>query len=109
MILVVDLLALAAVVVAIKRVAATDTSRWAHGGWSKAWWIVLALWMAWSTRFGVLPIGALAAIWRTHGLHRQPQRWNQDGLDVSFAEGIPVPFERRSPESAGAEDAEEES
>lgn len=104
--LLIDLLAFAAVFVAIVRVIRTDTDRWAHGTWSKVGWIALTFWLAWSTRFGILPFGALAAIWQTHRLHRPPKRWNQDGLDVPFAQGIPVPFERPTQSTA---DAEEES
>jgi hypothetical protein len=100
----IDLLAFAAVFVAIVRIIRTDTDRWAHGTWSKVGWIALTFWLAWSTRFGVLPFGALAAIWQTHRLHRQPRRWNSDGLDVPFAGGIPVPFERRAQEATGAEE-----
>ncbi len=103
--LLIDLLAFVAVVVAIVRILRTDTDRWAHGAWSALAWIVVTLWVAWSTRFGVLPFGALAAIWRTHHLHRQPQAWNHDGLDVPFANGIPVPFER--PTTAPARTEEE--
>ena len=103
--LLIDLLAFAAVFVAIVRIIRTDSERWAHGTWSKVGWITVTFWLAWSTPIGVLPFGAVAAIWQTHRLHRQPRRWNQDSLDVPFAGGIPVPFERPS---ASAE-AEEES
>ena len=102
----IDVLALAAVLVAVIRIATTDTALWAHGVWSKAGWTLLVLWLAWSTPFGILPLGAWAAIWKTHRLHRSRSRWNQDGLDVPFAQGIPVPFERPIPETA---DTEEES
>lgn len=98
--LLIDLLAFAAVVVAIVRVIRTDTERWAHGTWSKVGWIAAIFWLAWTTRFGVLPFGAWAAIWQTHRLHRLPRRRNGDSLDVPFADGIPVPFERPAP-SAG--------
>ena len=106
MILLTDLFALATVLVAVIRIAGSDTDRWAHGGRSKAAWILLALWWSWPTHLGVLPLGALAAIWYTRHLQSKPRRWNDDGLDVPFAEGIPVPFERRSQETV---DSKEES
>jgi hypothetical protein len=100
----IDLLALAAMFVAIVRIIRTDTDRWAHGTWSKVGWIALTFWLAWSTRFGYLPFGALAAIWQTHRLHMKPRRWNHDSLDVPFADGIPVRFERPSASSGHTED-----
>ena len=100
--LLVDLFAFAAVIVAVVRIIRTGADRWAHGGWSKAGWLFLALWWSWSTRFGVVPVGAMLAIWQTRRLHRQPRPWKDDGLGVPFVEGIAVPFERPVKEAADA-------
>jgi hypothetical protein len=100
----IDLLAFAAVLVAVVRIVGTDTDRWAHGTWSKAGWIAVTFWAAWSTRHGVVPFGAVAAIWQTHRLHRQPRQSNQDGADVPFADGVAVPFERPATSPADTED-----
>lgn len=92
---VVDIAALAAVLVAVVRIVTTDTGRWAHGRYSQAAWTLLVVWLIWNTRLGVLPIGAIAAIWKTHRLHHPAQRRQAAGnLDVPYADGIPVPFQR---------------
>ena len=102
--LLVDLVAIGLVLVAIYRISVSDTDKWAHGARSKTGWILLTLWLAWPTRFGVLPVGAMWAIWKTHRLYRRPHRRSQDGLDVPFVDGIPVPFERPKQESHEAEE-----
>lgn len=100
----VDLVALIVVIVAIARVVKTDTELLAHRQWSKAGWIVLTLWLGWSTRLGVIPVGAIVALWHTRQVHRRTPRSEEDPLGVPFAEGIAVPFERPATNKAEQEE-----
>lgn len=89
----VDLAALIVVIVAVARVVNTDTELLAHRQWSKAGWIVLTLWLVWPTRLGVIPVGAIVTLWRTHRIHHS-RRNKRDPLGVPFVDGIAVPFAR---------------
>ena len=82
-----DLLATVIMFVALIRIIATPRQKWAHGLLSKTAWIVATIWFAPYVGWLVLPVGALAAIWKTHALQHSS---GVDSLEVPFAEGEPA-------------------
>jgi hypothetical protein len=82
-----DLIATVVIFVALVRILATPNQRWAHGWLSKLAWIIATVWFTPYLGLLVLPVGALAAIWKTHDLRSKP---GPDPLQVPFAEGNPV-------------------
>ena len=83
-----DLVSTAVIFIALIRIIATPREHWAHGHLSKAAWIIAAVWFTPYVGAIVVPVGALAAIWKTDSLSRAAKPEN---LSVPFAHGTPSP------------------
>lgn len=81
-----NLVSAALTFVALVRIVGTPRERWAHGHLSKTAWIIASIWFSPYLGAIVVPIGALAAIWKTDSLSRAGKPEN---LSVPFAEGTP--------------------
>jgi len=82
-----DVVATLITFVALVRIVITPRDRWAHGRLSKTAWILATLWLIPYVGSLVLPLGGLAAIWKTRRLSRKGA---PDPLDVPLAEGSPL-------------------
>lgn len=88
-----DVLASAAMFVAVVRVVCTPTDRWPHGRLSKISWVVAVIWFAPVLHSAVWPVGAAAAIWHTRRLQRSVP-----------TSPDPVPFARGEADADAGED-----
>lgn len=80
----VALIGLVVVFAALVRVAAAPRDLWPHGRLSKTAWIIATLWFTLHSGPMILPLGAIAALWKTHRLRHQRA---PDPLGVPYAEG----------------------
>ncbi len=79
-----DLIATAVIFVALIRILGTPSHLWSHGRLSKAAWVIASVWFTPYLGWLVLPVGAAAAIWKTHTIHAAEQ---PEPIDIPFAEG----------------------
>ena len=86
-VIVIDLIATVAVFAAIVRVVNLPKERWPHGRMSKTAWVVAIVWFTWMVGHVLVPLGAIAALWRENSLRRQEPA-QPDGIPT--AAGSPV-------------------
>lgn len=82
--LLVAIIGIVVVFAALVRIAVTPRDRWPHGRLSKTAWIIATLWFTLHSGPMILPLGAIAALWKTHRLTQQRK---PDPLSVPYAEG----------------------
>ena len=89
-IVMIDLVASVAFFAAIVRVVNLPKERWPHGRMSKTAWVVAILWFTWMIGHLLIPLGAIAALWRESSLRRQSQAQSNA---IPTAAGSPLPTE----------------
>lgn len=80
----VAIIGIVVVFAALVRIAVTPRELWPHGRVSKTAWIIATLWFTLHNGPMILPLGAIAALWKTHRLAQQRK---PDPLGVPNAEG----------------------
>ena len=79
--------------VAIVRVIRRPAEQWKHANWSKLGWVLAAFYIAPIVGGYPIPVGAIAAIWRTTRYQPSP---NTTGLPpVEGTPGWPLPWDTK--------------